>query len=183
VTTRSAGWGGNDSLSGGGGNDLLLGGLGDDTLVGGDGNDSVFGGEGNDSFFTSAIGIDQLFGEAGNDGFDLNNLNSLVGWVIDGGIGVDTVDLAQAVVQLGSSLNFTGVEQVDTFLADLRGTAGADLYDWRGLSTYSPGFALPVNVASTPSCLRLRHSAPVAACGTARARRRHRHCQWWRCVD
>ncbi len=133
----------NDSIVGGAGNDQLGGGLDNDTLLGGDGFDTLYGGGGNDLLIGSDGSADLMYGEFGDDGFDLNAVSNLTGWLVSGGDGYDSVDLIQGVVQLGQSLPFTGIELLDTFQTDFRGTAGNDSYDFRPFTTYSPGFDLP----------------------------------------
>jgi Ca2+-binding RTX toxin-like protein len=105
---------GNDSLTGTNaddiidglaGNDILIGGIGNDWLSGGDGNDSLLAGVGNDSLL-GGFGDDYLDGSDGNDFLkDSYGNNTLKGGsgddrifagifdTIDGGIGIDTLEL------------------------------------------------------------------------------------------
>lgn len=113
---RLYGQGGNDILGGGLGNDLLDGAYGNDTLFGDEGNDTLkgqagddyldgfegddklFGGEGNDLMFGVA-GADSLYGEGGDD---IMSVGSLEVRAVDGGAGLDLVDLSML------SVDFTG---------------------------------------------------------------------------
>ncbi|HEV7265709.1 MAG TPA: hypothetical protein VGN83_12425 [Falsiroseomonas sp.] len=138
---------GTDSLDGGDGDDTLDGRAGADTLRGGAGNDLVYGSDGNDLIIGGA-GIDTLYGEGGNGSFDLNSVSDLTGWIVQGGSGNDAVDLPQAVLQLGTILPFQGIETLDAYLTDFRGTAGNDFYDFRPFSRFSPTFNLPSEAVS-----------------------------------
>jgi len=78
-----------ESVSGGGGVDTLEGEQGDDTLDGGPGDDKLDGDR----------GADTLRGGDGNDTFDPDGYASAGEWaadVVDGGAGVDTVDIYNA---------------------------------------------------------------------------------------
>lgn len=108
---------GNDTLNGGAGNDVLDGGEGNDTLYGGDGNDIldggngtdvIYGGSGDDIIYGGFFG-DTVFGEAGNDVFIIrqNNIGTEFGDNIDGGTGVDRLDLSQITTTYGSTVNLT----------------------------------------------------------------------------
>ena len=108
---------GNDTLNGGTGDDVLDGGDGDDTLYGGDGNDildagsgtdAVYGGNGNDTIYGGFFG-DTVFGEAGNDVFIIrqNGIGTEFGDNVDGGTGVDRLDLSQIATTYGSTVNLT----------------------------------------------------------------------------
>jgi hypothetical protein len=88
---RMSGGAGNDTLDGGTGNDRLSGGTGNDRLLGRDGNDTVAGGAGADTFE----------GGAGND---LLVIGSALVASVNGGTGVDTVNLDA----LGASIDLTG---------------------------------------------------------------------------
>ncbi|MBC7799762.1 MAG: hypothetical protein H7Z10_04005, partial [Gemmatimonadaceae bacterium] len=136
---------GDDSLAGGAGNDTLDGWQGNDTLRGGAGNDSVYGFDGNDLIFGNG-GRDTLRGEAGNDTFDLNDVSDLTFSIVDGGLDTDSVDLIQGTLQLGITLPFSGVENLDTYLTQFVGTAGADFYDFRPFLRFSPTFSLPAEI-------------------------------------
>ncbi len=83
---------GNDTLQGLNGDDLLFGGLGDDVLYGGLGTDVLFGGPGNDWFDGPGSG-DQTFGGEGDDHFSGSFGTDGAGTVLDGGSGIDTLDL------------------------------------------------------------------------------------------
>ncbi|SFC58494.1 M10 family metallopeptidase C-terminal domain-containing protein [Tropicimonas isoalkanivorans] len=91
---------GNDSLSGGDGGDALYGGTGNDTLLGEAGNDlldggqgfnSVWGGDGNDEIHSSGMG--RYFGDAGNDALFSSSTGAGRPEVLDGGDGVDRLDM------------------------------------------------------------------------------------------
>ncbi|MDE0007102.1 MAG: calcium-binding protein, partial [Gammaproteobacteria bacterium] len=111
------GMGGDDMLSGGANNDMLMGDAGDDTLDGGMGIDELKGGAGDDVFVYKgatindrvpdaatddtdtpnadeslhrAIDLDTL---AGGDEFDISNDGDLL---VDGGAGMDTIDVSGA---------------------------------------------------------------------------------------
>src|SRR5688572_29691178 len=121
------GLGGNDVLDGGPGNDVLVGGdghdtlkgqAGNDTLRGGKGNDCIAGGSGNDwlsgdsgnDHLLGGAGRDRLSGGSGNDtldggaGNDLMVVRSALVASVDGGKGIDTVNLDA----LGASVDLTG---------------------------------------------------------------------------
>jgi Ca2+-binding RTX toxin-like protein len=109
-------------------------------IVGNDGNNVLNGLEGNDTL-SSGGGADQLFGGAGNDSFDLNAVTDLSVLVIDGGADLDTADLFSGAVQLGTTLPFSEVEQIDTLGTVFLGTAGADNYDFSPITSIAFGSA------------------------------------------
>jgi len=139
--------GGQDSIDGGGGNDTIDGWVGNDTLRGGAGDDGVYGFSGDD-LLIGGTGTDSLFGETGDDGFDLNSVTNLAGWIVDGGVGNDGVDLIQGIVQLGTTLPFVDIELLDIYLTQFLGTVGSDFYDFRPYNTFSPTFNLPAELRS-----------------------------------
>ncbi|WID99328.1 hypothetical protein QO058_14470 [Bosea vestrisii] len=119
---------GDDAISGGDGADFVEGGAGRDTVHGGSGDDHVFAGADNDLIHGEA-GADRLFGQGGNDvinagagddaafggaGNDLfvgevgDGNDTYYGDEIDGGNGVDTLDLsaisANLTVDLGNGM-------------------------------------------------------------------------------
>lgn len=119
---------GDDAISAGDGNDVVEGGAGRDALNGGWGDDHIFGGAGAD-LIQGEAGVDRIFGQAGNDlinagagndtafggaGDDLfigeagDGNDSYWGDEIDGGNGIDTLDLstitADLTVDLGNGL-------------------------------------------------------------------------------
>ncbi|WP_311268944.1 M10 family metallopeptidase [Sphingobium sp. WCS2017Hpa-17] len=138
----------NNVLRGNGGNDILKAGIGNDTVYGGDGNDIIQGG----------FGADDVFGEGGDDVFQV--LQGEYGDNIDGGTGIDRLDLSDYTADSGATVNLsagswdfnpsfggpytiTGVENVDgTQLADtitgnsvdnvLRGNGGNDTINGGG---------------------------------------------------
>jgi hypothetical protein len=91
---------GRDRLYGGSGNDTMDGGAGNDSLSGGDGNDRLCGGDGNDTLIGGA-GADRFEGGAGND---LMVVGSALVARVNGGDGVDTVNLDT----LGGTIDLTG---------------------------------------------------------------------------
>jgi Ca2+-binding RTX toxin-like protein len=88
---------GNDALFGGAGNDTLDGGIGDDTLNGGLGADFLYGGVGNDLLITDGADsndvADLLWGGAGNDTIRVGGSFNGDNRGIDGGDGIDTLEL------------------------------------------------------------------------------------------
>jgi len=88
---------GNDALFGGAGNDTLDGGIGDDTLNGGLGADFLYGGVGNDLLITDGADsndvADLLWGGAGNDTIRVGGSFNGDNRSIDGGDGIDTLEL------------------------------------------------------------------------------------------
>ncbi|EEE37667.1 hemolysin-type calcium-binding protein [Rhodobacteraceae bacterium KLH11] len=86
-----------DNVIGGGGSDSVTLGVGADVFIDAQdgqtetGRDTVYGGDGNDSIL-SVDGADELFGE---DGDDLIVLNTLDFQRVEGGIGSDTLSLAE----------------------------------------------------------------------------------------
>jgi Ca2+-binding RTX toxin-like protein len=107
----------NGWANGGGGNDSLTGGINSDTLAGGEGDDVLTGGDGDDVF--------ELGGLAGNDTFI-------------GGEGDDVVRLtANATVQALVLTSASGVERLELGSYKLDGTAGADNFDFSGISEIS----------------------------------------------
>jgi hypothetical protein len=114
--------GGNDRLCGGAGRDRMSGGTGNDTLDGGTGNDRLKGGDGDD-LLLGAAGDDTLIGGAGIDAFeggagdDLIVAGSALSARVDGGKGIDTVNLdalgASIDLSGAASDTFSDIEQVD----------------------------------------------------------------------
>lgn len=126
------GEGGDDALSAGEGQDFADAGDGRDVIFAGAGDDQVFAGGGNDMVYGEA-GADRLFGGAGNDLIDAGSGDDTVvagagddlilgakndgddsyfGDEMDGGTGVDTLDLsaitANLTVDLGNGLGGRG---------------------------------------------------------------------------
>ncbi|ETI59380.1 protease [Sphingobium sp. C100] len=107
--------GGNDYLEGGAGDDTLYGGDGDDILDGGDGTDVIYGGNGNDIIYGGWF-ADAVYGEAGNDVFIIRQsvAGTEFGDNIDGGTGVDRLDLSQITTSYSAIVNLTtGTWQYD----------------------------------------------------------------------
>jgi hypothetical protein len=85
---------GNNILTGTSANEQFIGGAGNDTLIGGGGKDVMYGGAGSDTFVLNTSNVSHL---ADNS----NNSSSIMR--IDGGTGVDTLQLSG-----GASLDLTG---------------------------------------------------------------------------
>ena len=109
---RLEGQDGNDRLDGGSEDDVLVGGDGDDTLIGGAGDDQLHGQNGND--FIIGGDADQIFASAGDDFIELDGLPD--GAFIDGGTGIDTLDLSK--LSTGANINLSdGVVDVSGFVS------------------------------------------------------------------
>ncbi len=82
----------------------------DDNLTGTTGQDVMLGGDGNDSL--TAEGTDLLFGETGDDVFVVNNTNFNM---IDGGVGIDTLRVNTASIDLTTiaPYHLTNLEIID----------------------------------------------------------------------
>ncbi|PHQ80749.1 MAG: hypothetical protein COB65_10900 [Thalassobium sp.] len=118
---------GNDTLTGGNGIDSLYGGAGADRLVvlGGTGSDDLYGGNGNDTGdFTAITGADMVFNSAdqtyafsaGGETFAMNSIEKILAGsgndliaganaytlTIDGGAGVDTLDLSSSYINVST---------------------------------------------------------------------------------
>ncbi|PHR89688.1 MAG: hypothetical protein COA80_17050 [Leeuwenhoekiella sp.] len=107
--------GGNDYLDGGAGDDTLYGGDGDDILDGGDGTDVIYGGNGNDIIYGGWF-ADAVYGQAGNDVFIIRQsvAGTEFGDNVDGGTGVDRLDLSQITTSYSAIVNLTtGTWQYD----------------------------------------------------------------------
>ena len=91
-----------EKITGSGFNDRLQAGASPMRFDGGDGNDTLTGGGGNDTLLAGS-GNDSLVGGGGNDELDFRTGNTnLVGDVGDGGIGDDTLVVAQSSMLSGS---------------------------------------------------------------------------------
>jgi Ca2+-binding RTX toxin-like protein len=89
-----------DIINGGDGNDVIYGGGGADAIDGGDGNDTIYGG----------VGADALVGWSGDDTFMMDPDDIGFGNLMDGGIGIDTVDYSASVGNgVGTGANRQGV--------------------------------------------------------------------------
>jgi len=127
----------NSSLMGGAGADTLRSGDGNDTLVGGHGADLLYG-EGDDDRLHVADGADTAYGGDGNDvfqfGFNLESDPPLAeDTLIDGGAGLDTIDLGLLHADVRVDLSIKGVMQdigfgrvTQTSIENLLGGAGSD---------------------------------------------------------
>lgn len=124
---------GNDSITGGAGNDVLSGDEGNDQLSGGDGNDYLTAGAGADQLLggsgddildartgngDATLANDVLRGEGGNDVFMVDYGKLDASTQIDGGSGLDVVQLhmagngSLALKDLNGNL-FTSIEAID----------------------------------------------------------------------
>ncbi len=119
---------GDDSLAGDAGDDLILGETGNDSLSGGDDADVMEGGLGNDTIAGDA-GLDTLLGGAGTDSLsggaddDLLRAGGGTSNVLDGGTGADRIFGADVAGLLGDLI--LGGDGADTIL----GFAGNDTID------------------------------------------------------
>ena len=119
----------NDTILGLGGNDVLKGGSGNDKLDGGKGNDRLEGGKGDDKL-KGGVGKDKLLGGPGDD--TLRPGDDLVGDLVNGGSGLDTVDYSGNAIGVLVSLpdnNIGGGAIGDTFVGieNVIGTEHADV--------------------------------------------------------
>ena len=133
--------GGNDSILTGAGNDTVLGGAGNDTIKTGSGNDSIVTGNGNDSIDAGA-GKDKITvvtqGAVGNSDISIN-----------GGTGIDTLDLSGATVATGevntttktahihlSDGTMLDVSNVEKFVIDTNGDGTTETINLTGLADF-----------------------------------------------
>jgi Ca2+-binding RTX toxin-like protein len=104
---------GDDTLLGGSGNDSLVGNAGADRLFGDADNDTLAGGDGNDTLAGGA-GTDRFDGGKGDDVIVLSAPSFAK---IDGGAGIDTVQLDGGGIELNlkaiAQSAITGIEQID----------------------------------------------------------------------
>ncbi|MFN0193778.1 MAG: hypothetical protein ACKVP5_17695 [Aestuariivirga sp.] len=123
----------NETLSGLGGSDFMAGGGGNDTLNGGGGVDNLNGNDGND-VMRGGAGTDSLSGGNGNDQFVMEQINFIDD--VDGGAGVDTLDLSNitsrgAIVDVNSDYRlddgFGGTRSM-TGIETVRGTQSGDTF-------------------------------------------------------
>ncbi|MCX7568005.1 hypothetical protein OS189_16805 [Sulfitobacter sp. F26169L] len=116
------------------GNDTIVGTPESDTLEGGFGNDQIYAGN-DDDLLIFGTGADRIFGEAGNDvfaarvldGFDRINDPMLIDPLLDGGAGIDRIDLrnvqtaligGQSTLQTAQSPSaFQYIENIEHFVA------------------------------------------------------------------
>ncbi len=112
---RLQGGAGDDRLTAVGGNDLLEGGDGNDTLIASKDDqpgDRLFGGAGNDTLITQK-GAALLDGGDGDDIFVVTHAPSMAGvTAIDGGAGLDTLDMRSAIANLKIDLSLIGPQDV-----------------------------------------------------------------------
>lgn len=83
-------------ITGAGGDNLLRGLDGNDTLLGGDGRDRLEGGAGEDTL-RGGTGDDVMAGGSGNDTYYVDSVGDRVVEEFDGGIGIDTVWVADGI--------------------------------------------------------------------------------------
>ena len=111
---------GSNDFSGSMGNDTIIAGIGNDTIDGGGGADNINAGAGNDTIYLNDSSYDSTVnGGAGNDRIEItwdgegspaNGIN------IDGGAGVDTLDLNNGSGfegYIGPSANITGIDVIE----------------------------------------------------------------------
>ncbi|WP_051402212.1 M10 family metallopeptidase, partial [Lutibaculum baratangense] len=92
---------GNDSITGTSGANVIDGGAGNDTLLGGSSSDTLYGGDGNDHLY-GGFATDTVYGGAGDD--TIYVLEGEFGDWVDGGTGIDTLDLSN-VTSRGADIN------------------------------------------------------------------------------
>ncbi len=82
---------GNDTLTGTTGNNVINGGDGNDDIDGNGGTDTIDGGDGDDNIHNTNVGLGNYSGGNGND-----TIGGIFGYgvVLDGGAGVDTLDMS-----------------------------------------------------------------------------------------
>ncbi|MDR0781706.1 MAG: M10 family metallopeptidase C-terminal domain-containing protein [Pseudomonadales bacterium] len=105
------------------------GGTGNDILIGNDAANELRGGAGND-ILRGGLGGDRLFGGDGNDIIEIGG-NDLLGDVIDGGAGIDTLALIATVTNLGV-LSLVGVEILDGRGYGVEGSEGNEVVSLAG---------------------------------------------------
>ncbi|RUM19283.1 metal-binding protein [Rhizobium vallis] len=130
---------GNDIFDGSGGNDTINGNAGNDKLTGGEGNDQIFGGVGNDvirggagddkitdgdNMSTAPETFDIDAGD-GNDAINLQTHSSAISGVIDGGAGIDTLQVIKPT--LGPGNEFIGLAGLTIKNVEILETAGAEV--------------------------------------------------------
>jgi Ca2+-binding RTX toxin-like protein/subtilisin-like proprotein convertase family protein len=113
-------------LRGLGGNDVLNGGAASEQLFGGDGDDQLSGGDGND-FLQGGAGTNSVNAGAGDDIIDVSG-RTQVADLIDGGAGVDTLQISSGV-----SLSSAQISNVEVITSTNGGTftlTAANLTAW-----------------------------------------------------
>ena len=107
---------GDDTITGTDGDDNIVGNRGDDTLSGGDGDDNLVGGSGNDTFvYDAGVGIGDDFVDGGH-GLDEMDLTNAGDWTItfdDGSQVCSDDDPSEAVFsETSGSIDFAGGDKV-----------------------------------------------------------------------
>ncbi|WP_318248071.1 calcium-binding protein [Novosphingobium huizhouense] len=92
------------------GADVVLGSAFNDTIVGGGGNDTIRGYAGNDRL-DGNVGLDKVYGGTGDDTLVVHNY-ATAGALLDGGSGIDTLEVAEAGLIDLSKLTLAGLERI-----------------------------------------------------------------------
>ncbi len=166
------GKGGNDNLTGGAGNDILIGGAGRDTLNGKAGEDIV-GYSGNYANFTITAKGNATFEVRDKVGTQSVDLIQDVEWLV---FDDKVLDLRDMTIKALSTVNgvFDGAGTWDTvsvtpepIVVQLLGTAGNDIFDVSGSSTFVAGLAGYDTVRSSASFTMSADVEKLELIGTA----------------
>ncbi len=127
---------GNDMLTSGSGNDIIDGGAGDDQINGGAGNDLLLGQVGND-IMDGGGGNDDIRGGAGSDTLRGGAGDDLIvmegpGGTVDGGAGIDRVQLLFANAASGANVDATALASSGTFVMNGVTSTNVELIDFEG---------------------------------------------------
>jgi len=104
------------------------------------------GGDGNDRLYSNGTGADTHNSGDGDDIIDLNARTSLLNVVVDGGAGMDTLDLIESFVTLDTVERFVGIERIDTLLTHVFGTSAGDNLDFGAFVTLAFGAPLGITI-------------------------------------
>jgi Ca2+-binding RTX toxin-like protein len=115
---------GNDEVAGSDFADDLRGGRGNDTISGGDGADRITGG----------AGADVMQGGGGNDTFVVTTTEALTD-TIDGGIGVDTIEVTGSINMLSFNSVSSSIEAWLGTGGSLTGSSAANTFDLSNLTS------------------------------------------------